>query len=399
MSTVAARRTLHPLLAGLLAAVCLALAGCATRPPPLPADRLLRDHLVAAPSQPVQTDQVFAVSEAMRAFMDQQIVARSSGRVRDVRQLLIDALYKPGQLQLDYDSSSTRNAAQAFEARTGNCLSLVIMTAAMARHLGVPVTFQNVVIDQAYQRVGSLVMVSGHVNLVLGRTLPPNSVMQRADSVAMLVDFLPASEVVGARTQRIEEHTVLAMFMNNRAAEVLAEGRATDAYWFAREAVRADPTFIAGINTLGVVYRRLGLLQPAEEALRQVLEAQPDNAATLGNLVGVLQAAGRTDEARPLAERLVALQPHAPFHFFDLGRQALVEGRLEDARGLFERELSRLPHQPMVLAFLAQTHQRLGRSDRAARALAEAIEYSISIEQRGIYSAKLAALRAAGARL
>ena len=53
----------------------------------------------------------------------------------------------------------------------------------------------------------------------------------------------------------------------------------------------------------------------------------------------------------------------------------------------------------MVLAWLAQAHVQLGRTDRATRALAQAVEYSNSTQQRDIYSAKLAALRAAGARL
>jgi hypothetical protein len=58
-------------------------------------------------------------------------VHRSS--TREVRQLLFDALYGNGRLRLDYDSAMTRNATEAFAARSGNCLSLVLMTAAFAR--------------------------------------------------------------------------------------------------------------------------------------------------------------------------------------------------------------------------------------------------------------------------
>jgi len=262
----------------------------------------------------------------------------------------------------------------------------------------VNVTFQSVATDEAYQRVGSLVLASGHVNLVLGRP-SVGSLIGRPDAQWLTVDFLPARELVGARATPIADHTVLAMFMNNRAAEVLAEGRAAEAYWWAREAVIADPHFAAGVNTLGVIYRNLGLLGPAEQALRHVLQGQPDHTPALGNLVRVLDAAGRPEESRVYAERLLALQPHPPFHFFDLGRRAFAEGRADEARGLFERELARQPYQPMVLAWLAQAHQSLGRGDRAAQALAQAVEYSISMEQRQIYSAKLAALRAARAPL
>ena len=381
-------------LAALLLAA--ALGGCASRGMAPAHAGLLQDAAVAPPAEPVNATQVFALSQPMRAFLDRELPTFAA--TRDLRTALIEALYKPGQLRLQYDAGTTRNASQAFEARAGNCLSLVIMTAAMARHLGVTVTFQSVVTDEAYQRVGSLVLASGHVNLVLGRP-SIGSLIGRPDAQWLTVDFLPARELVGARATPIADHTVLAMFMNNRAAEVLAEGRAAEAYWWAREAVIADPQFAAGVNTLGVVYRNLGLLGPAEQALRHVLQGQPDHTPALGNLARVLEAAGRPDEAQVFAERLLALQPYPPFHFFDLGRRAFAEGRADAARGLFERELSRQPHQPMVLAWLAQAHQSLGRGDRATKALAEAVEYSTSVEQRQVYSAKLAALRAAGAPL
>ena len=373
-----------------------AFGGCATRAMAPAHAGLLQDALIAPPAEPVDAAQVFALSPQMRAFVDRELPTFAA--TRDLRTALIEALYKPSQLRLQYDAGTTRNASQAFDARAGNCLSLVIMTAAMARHLGVTVTFQSVVIDEAYQRVGSLVMASGHVNLVLGRPRQ-GTLIGRPDEQWLTVDFLPARELIGARATPIADRTVLAMFMNNRAAEVLAEGRATEAYWWAREAVMADPQFPAGVNTLGVVYRNLGLLGPAEQALRHVLQGQPDHMPALGNLARVLAAAGRTDEARVYAERLLALQPHPPFHFFDLGRQAFAEGRADAALGLFERELARQPHQPMVLAWLAQAHHSLGRGDRATKAMAQAVEYSISLEQRQIYSAKLAALRAAGAPL
>jgi hypothetical protein len=43
------------------------------------------------------------------------------------------------------------------------------MTAAFARHLGVPVRFQSVRVDQSFTRSGALVLAAGHVNLALGR--------------------------------------------------------------------------------------------------------------------------------------------------------------------------------------------------------------------------------------
>jgi anaerobic selenocysteine-containing dehydrogenase len=83
--------------------------------------------------------------------------------LREPRRELIDALYNRGKLQLSYDAGATRSAAEAFDERAGNCLSLVIMTAAFARHMGLPVTFQSVLSDDSYSRIGDLHLVSGQI--------------------------------------------------------------------------------------------------------------------------------------------------------------------------------------------------------------------------------------------
>jgi transglutaminase-like putative cysteine protease len=51
---------------------------------------------------------------------------------------------------LEYDAEETLNASEAFDRKSGNCLSLVLMTAAMARELGLDVRFQNVRMDDSW---------------------------------------------------------------------------------------------------------------------------------------------------------------------------------------------------------------------------------------------------------
>jgi len=41
---------------------------------------------------------------------------------------------------LEYESRVTRNASETYAARMGNCLSLVIMTAAFARKVGMRIS-------------------------------------------------------------------------------------------------------------------------------------------------------------------------------------------------------------------------------------------------------------------
>jgi tetratricopeptide (TPR) repeat protein len=379
-------------IAGLLISLTL-LAGCAQPLRTAAVSELPQDHLFAAEAEAAraeaEAERLFEMSEAMRRYAER--VLRDPGAWRDRRQALIDALYLKDALQLAYDAEATRSAAEAFDARAGNCLSLVLMTAAFAKHLEVPVNYQQVMIDDEFSRAGDLFFVSGHVNVMLGRHGAP---YKGDDAQWLTIDFLPQVELRGQRTVPLEEHTLVAMFLNNRAAEALARGDLTAAYWRARAALKNDPQFAAAANTLGVVYQRAGHAAEAERALRFVIEREPRSTSAWSNLARLLRSQGRDDEAQRAAERLAALEPHPPFHFFARGREALQQGRAAEARDLLLRELRRQPQQHEVHFWLAQAYAALGDVRATARHLGLAAEYSPTRQARSIYAAKLERLRA-----
>ena len=77
----------------------------------------------------VSTAGLFALSAPMQAYMRS---AQFAGHVRreGPARGLVSALYNKTDLKLEYEASMTRTAASTYAARRGNCLSLVIMTAA-----------------------------------------------------------------------------------------------------------------------------------------------------------------------------------------------------------------------------------------------------------------------------
>ena len=372
------------------ALAALLLAACATPPKPIDSTALLHDEFFDAQAQRVDAGDVFALSAEMRFYADHELAARMARG--DPRLRLIDALYRERQLRLAYDSGWTRNAAQAFAERSGNCLSLVIMTAAFARHMGLPVAFRSVDVGEFYSRQGDLFLASGHVNLVLDK--PYSRAMRSSiDDAALTIDFMEQRELVGQRTTPVDEQTIVAMYLNNRAAEALSAGRLDEAYGWARQAVLRDPGFLAAANTLGVIYNRAGHGAAAEDVLRHVLAHEPDNTSALSNLVGLLGQAGRSAEAQALSDRLLRLQPLPPFHHFGLGRQAMADGNPKLALEMFKRELRRQPYQEEVLFWTAQAYWQLGEPDAAARHLRQAMDSSGSQAGRDRYAAKLAHLR------
>lgn len=375
--------------------LCAMLAGCAAAPVVPHPEALFDDALFSPRAERIDAADVFALSATMQRYLDDEIATRS--RAVGLQRGLIDALYTRGELKLRYDVELTRNAAQAFEARAGNCLSLVIMTAAFAKQLGLPVRYQSVAVDESWGRQGSLYFAIGHVNLSLGR---PASIARGWSRGAdwLTIDFLPPPDLRQQRTQVIDEPTLVAMYMNNKAAEALAAGQLDRAYWWARSAIEQDARLAIAYNTLGVVYQRHGQPARAEQAFVAALALQSEDPNVMRNLVQVLDAQGRSDEARALAARLERIQPWPPFAFFNRGVEAMRAGEFAQAKAYFEREIDRDADYHEFHFWLAQAHLALGEVDAARRQLAMALENSSTLEQQAAYSTKLARLKSHSAQ-
>lgn len=373
--------------------LCSVLAACAATPPAsLPP---IFNDSDFAPAIAIDAGSVFALDDAMRHYVQTEVGREQ--RNKNPRVALYDALYDKSQLKLEYDAAKTRNASETFAARRGNCLSLVIMTAALAREMGLKVQYQEVLGEENWSRSGDMYFVAGHVNLVLGRRLIDNPNNYDAHSM-MVIDFLPSGDVSGYRTREISEATILAMYMNNRAAETMSEGRLAQAYWWARGAIVQDPSFSGAYNTLGVIQFRHGDLAQARRTLAHALARSPDNTVLLSNLAQALEASGMADEALPLRRRLLALQPQPPFHYFNLGKAAMQQGDYALAIRLFSREIARDPYYHEFHFWLAQAYARMGQLALAGKQLELAMDNSTTRSDQGLYAAKLQRLRAATAQ-
>jgi tetratricopeptide (TPR) repeat protein len=378
---------------GIFAVAVALLAGCATVPDAPRDGRFFNDAAFAPPSERIRAADVFALSDDMQRYVDTEIASRLKNRTR--QQALVDALYRKGDLKLEYDSAMTRNAAQAFDARAGNCLSLVIMTAAFAKALDLPVEYQKVFVDDAWARSGDIYLAIGHVNLTLGRRAtdvggygyrvgkkPP-------ESEGMTIDFLPPEDMRRVLSRGITEDVIVGMYMNNRAVEALARGKQDDAYWFAREAMIQSPGFLIAYNTLGAIYHKHHNYREAETVLRFVLSREPDNTQVMANLVQVLADSGQLDESQKLAEKLARLEPEPPFAFFNRGMAAMRAGDLHAAKTMFEKEIARAPDWHEFHFWLAVAHVGLGESGAARRHLEIAMKNSTTRRDHDIYAAKL----------
>lgn len=369
------------------------LAGCAGAPsrPSAELAALFDDSAFPAPTNPVDAADLFALSVPMRAHL-QSASFKASVRDKGAARGLVAALYSKSDLQLDYDASVTRTAAQTYAARSGNCLSLVIMTAAFARALGMDVRFASVESEETWNRNGSLYLVSSHVNIALA---PPAATPYSVSSAAepLVIDFLASKDAARLPSTELTEDDIVALYMNNRAVEELLAGRLADAYWWARAAILKRPSSLAAYNTLAVAYTRSSRPQMAERVYRAALAREPDSLVVMQNLAQALGTNGRHEEAQALLRRIDRLYPAPPYHWFNQGMTAYKAGDMGKARTLFAREVARAPYNDEFHFWLGVAHLGLGEVDAARRELALARDTSTRLDARERYAAKLGHLK------
>jgi len=369
------------------------LAGCASSPhKSSDLAALFDDAAFPAPSDPPDAASLFTLSAPMRAHLDSSAF-KASLRDKGAARGLVAALYSKSDLQLDYDASVTRTAAQTYAARSGNCLSLVIMTAAFARALGMEVRFASVEAEETWSRNGSLYLISSHVNISLAPRPGAAYDVSRA-SEPLVIDFLAPKDAARLRSTELSEDDIVALYMNNRAVEELVAGRTAQAYWWARAAILKRPDLLTAYNTLAVVYARSSRPQMAERTYRAALARDAGSLVVMQNLAQALAGSGKLEEAQALLRRIERLQPAPPYHYFNQGMAAYNAGDLRSARTLFAREVARAPYNDEFHFWLGVAHLGLGNVETAVKELALARDTSTRIDARERYVAKLSHLRA-----
>lgn len=298
------------------AGLALWLAGCAGMAP-TPGVRvphhLLDDAAFAADRFDADPARIMALSPEMRRYLAQQVA--QTVRERGSLYGLVHALNDDSHLRVVYDAA-THDAHQTFVRGSGNCLSLVVMTAAFARELGLEMRFQRVLTEDVEVAVegAGLVRRVAHVNMGLAR----RGTAHVRDWIT--VDFLPPPDAAKLRVEPISARRVEAMFLNNKAVEALVAGERGLAYWWARASAFHDPDFAGAYVTLGVLWSREQRPELARQALLHALRLDPGNASGRHNLAqmkpaaqhgstrgsGLHQAANQDDKLRRLKEAKAA---------------------------------------------------------------------------------------------
>ncbi|AZG74554.1 tetratricopeptide repeat protein [Shewanella livingstonensis] len=290
----------------------------------------------------------------------------------------------------EYRDNVTRTANETVLSRQGNCMSLVVLSAALADALNVPVEFNDIDVEPVWDRRGGFYFVNGHVNL---RLLPPtasNTVLFRAADV--LVDFLPERSVRAYHRKRVNKRQLTAMFYNNIAAEALIKADYDTAYALVKKSIQLDPHYVAAINTLAVIYRHQGYETEAEYAYRVALQVDSQDLSSLYNLALILGEQGRLDEWAEVHKVLELARINNPFYYFDMAQQAYFDKQYQDALVWYKRAVKKADYRHEFYFGLSRAYWATGETGLAEKNLKRAMALSDGNNKQR-YQIKLQALK------
>lgn len=331
------------------------------------------------------TSQILALSPDAERFA----TALSADGVADDSLALdrfIDAIFHHQQQGLSYHSDANYSVSETFRLREANCLSLTLMTYALATHAGFEATLSTVEIPEYWSRKEGYSVLNGHINVTLKQVFNGKVIASR------VVDFDERIESQQFPATEVPLTSVLAMFYNNKAAIGLISGELDYAFAYMAKGLELDPSMREGWVNLGVLYRLSEHYDAAEQAYLRAVSLDETDLTAKENLAVLYRFTGRDLLASALEAQVNTQRESNPYFHLIRGDEAYDSGLYTIAHAHYRRayRLDRKNH--LVLSALGKSAFSVGKLSDAKVYLERAINNASHEQDITRYTSKLAVL-------
>jgi tetratricopeptide (TPR) repeat protein len=372
--------------------VILFFSACQSTTLPIPtSEHLFYDQGFTGFSQiSIESEQqVFHLDDTAKAFVASTIDPMDTNF--DKMEALVKAIFDRSELNLLYQGDANTNANNTFHSQEANCLSMSIMTYALATEAGFDVNFQQIMIPEYWTRRAGFSLLNGHINIEM--MAPKQSNVFVINPRSYVVDFDPQPARRRFPKKVVSKQAVLAMFYNNKGADAILRKDYVSAYAYFRQALVVKPNFYSVWVNLGILYRLSEYFPQAETAYQNALIINPSSLTALENLAYLYNFTGRNEEAEMILAKVKKRRNSNPYYHVNLGEQELEQRHWDKALAHFRRALALDRGKHEVYFGLARAYFEIGELQQSERYLKQAKNkaHNKSDEQR--YQNKLEFLR------
>ena len=293
------------------------------------------------------------ISDEVKQFIDAYIDPRDNDEERVDK--LQDLLYGEDHLFVQYSDKKTHTAMEAFNAREGNCLSVMNLYIAMARYAEVDANFQTVDVQPSWDMRGDLLVLSQHINAT-GRI----TIRRR-----YVVDFTPEIALQQLTSEVVTDQDARALYFNNLGVEAMIAGQAEQALRYFKNSLFLNSESSIGWNNIGSAYSRLGNDQFAEYSYRAAFNRDASNATAINNLAKFYRRNGNQRLAAEYERAIQRFNNRNPYFHYVQGSLAFLDKDFETARTSFRRAIRLKEHEPDFYIALALVYLELGDAEQA----------------------------------
>jgi len=352
---------------------------------------LFADITFEKPDDLAKTSDIYYLTEPQKNMLN--IMVKPSLTQSFTRQI-VDNLLQENYQGFDYDNSFTRSATNTLSSKQGNCLSMVILSVAMAKHFDIKFKIYDIKTAPVWDRNGGLFLINGHVNVQLENTNynTKHSVYEFMQNRFVTLDFLPQASRRSLSKKQINELQLAGMYFANLAADAMVKKDWNRAYWLLKESLSNAPNFSAAWNSLAVLYRLTGDDDLAESVYKHALVLEPNDNNVVANLAILLSSQGRYQELFDYQRQIDLAELKNPYRYFDKAQYAFYDKEFDKAIKLYKKAIKMAPQIDEFYFGLYLTYLEIGDRKRAIKYLKIARKKSSTVDSRHRYNAKLAIL-------
>jgi tetratricopeptide (TPR) repeat protein len=288
-------------------------------------------------------------------------------------------------------SEKTFTALETLENRKGNCLSVTMLTTALAELVGVELHYQLLDQNPVFSISDNLLVTSDHLRAVLKSTLEVIQGEEMGRASYIRIDYFDTNGL--SFVDNISVTTQKSLFYSNLSIEHLANNDIDTAFAYAKAALDIYSKNASALNTMGILHRKRGDLATAEKLYKFGAHNYAKAPVFLRNYKNLMASQGREfDLNHFITTKQQSNQTH-PWEWVRAGKAAFNSGDYNEAIAYYKKALVIAPNIPEVHAYAGQASLAAGKNTQSKKFFIEAYKLSNGGSDQQLYEGKLLALK------
>jgi len=303
-------------------------------------------------------------------------------------------LYNYLQNKLVYFTyEGANNTAQvALQQLSGNCMTLALLTTALAKLVNIDVGYQVMYQEPMFDYKDNIFISSNHIRTYLYKNndAPKKGefVLQRA---ALIIDYFPDSgDVTG---ENISPSRFYAQLYNNLAADALLQGDHDKAFFLSQKALQKDASYTPAVNMIALMYYRKKAYPEASQWFDYGMKQDNNQITLLSNYRDLAKKTNNQQLLKRINQRLLGYNDDNPYAWLALAIDAERNQQFSDAADYYKKLLDKAPYLHNANLALLRLYLKQQNYSSAQKIVEQAMQYAYEPARLEFYQMKLTALK------